>query len=472
MRLGALDFQDLIDKTLALLQRGDAAWVLYKLDRGIDHVLIDEAQDTNPEQWEIMRRITEDFTAGHGAGGGRVRTLFAVGDPKQSIYGFQGAAPQEFETTRRSWSKKVRGAELAFEDVSLILSFRSAPAVLSAVDATFAVAAHFKGLSFDDTVTGTVHQSARPQAPGVVELWETQAPVDEEEPDAWVLPLDRPEEHAPPVAVARRVAQAVKCWTTKGDGTGRIWRPGDVLVLVRKRGAAFEAVIRALKEAGVPVAGADRLNIGEHIAVLDLVAAGRCALLPDDDLTLAAALKSPLVGLTDDDLLRIAARRADDCSLAAALTEHAARGDTAAGLACEALRTWKGLADAHGPFGFYATLLGPRGGRSRLVGRLGSEAGDAIDAFLCFAHQSELTETPSLTLFLNRFESAAHTIKRDLDSMNDEVRVMTVHGAKGLEAPVVVLIDGCDVLGRDPPLLPVPVPGGRDRTCLVPRPGP
>ncbi|MET0429598.1 MAG: double-strand break repair helicase AddA, partial [Microvirga sp.] len=460
MRLGALDFQDLIDKTLALLQRGDAAWVLYKLDRGIDHVLIDEAQDTNPEQWEIMRRITEDFTAGHGAGGGRVRTLFAVGDPKQSIYGFQGAAPQEFETTRRSWSKKVRAAELAFEDVSLILSFRSAPAVLSAVDATFAVAAHFKGLSFDDTVVGTVHQSARPQAPGVVELWDTQAPVEEEEPDAWVLPLDRPEEHAPPVAVARRVAQAVKCWTTKGDGTGRIWKPGDVLVLVRKRGTAFEAVIRALKEAGVPVAGADRLNIGEHIAVLDLVAAGRCALLPEDDLTLAAALKSPLVGLSDDDLLRIAARRADDCSLAAALAEHAARGDHAAGLACEALQTWKELADAHGPFGFYATLLGPLNGRSRLVGRLGSEAGDAIDAFLCFAHQSELTETPSLTLFLNRFTSAAHTIKRDLDSMNDEVRVMTVHGAKGLEAPVVVLIDGCDVLGRDPPLLPVPVPGG------------
>lgn len=453
MRLGALDFQDLIDKTLALLSRGDTAWVLYKLDRGIDHVLIDEAQDTNPEQWEILRRITEDFTAGAGAAGQRVRTLFAVGDPKQSIYGFQGAAPQEFESTRRDWSQKVKQAELHFEDVSLTMSFRSTRAVLSAVDATFAVDRHFKGLSFEDKAVGTVHESARPHAPGLVELWPVETPADEEEPEAWALPIDEPEQQAPPVIVARRIAQAVKCWTTKGDETGRIWTAGDVLVLVRKRGAAFEAVIRALKEAGVPVAGADRLNIGEHIAVLDLVAAGRAALLPDDDLTLATALKSPLVGLTDDDLIRIAANRAEDESLHVALTRHAETGDAKAKRGCEALAAWREQARAHGPFGFFATLLGPRGGRSLLVARLGSEAGDAIDAFLCFAHQSEMTETPSLSYFLSRFESADHTIKRDLDSVNNEVRVMTVHGAKGLEAPIVVLIDGCEVLGRDPPLL-------------------
>lgn len=453
MRIGALDFQDLIDKTLALLSRGDTAWVLYKLDRGIDHVLIDEAQDTNPQQWEILRKITEDFTSGEGAGGKRIRTLFAVGDPKQSIYGFQGAAPQEFESTRRDWSKKVREAELPFEDVSLTMSFRSGRAVLSAVDATFAVEKNFKGLSFEDKAVGTVHESARPHAPGLVEMWPTETPADEEEPEAWVLPVDEPEQQSPPVVVARRIAQAVKCWTTKGDEHGRVWTAGDVLVLVRKRGAAFEAVIRALKEAGVPVAGADRLNIGEHIAVLDLVAAGRAALLPDDDLTLATALKSPLVGFNDDDLIRMAADRADDESLYAALQRHAEAGDAKARRGCEALRAWRELAAQNGPFGFFATLLGPRGGRSQLVARLGSEAGDAIDAFLCFAHQSEMTETPSLTVFINRFESASHTIKRDLDSVNNEVRVMTVHGAKGLEAPIVVLIDGCEVLGRDPPLL-------------------
>ena len=196
-RLGALDFSDLIHKTLGLLSRGDGEWVLYKLDRGIDHVLIDEAQDTNPEQWEILRLITADFTAGFGARGPRVRTLFAVGDPKQSIYSFQGAVPQEFETSRQFWLKKIVQAELKFEDVRLTVSFRSAKAVLSAVDATFAVPQHFKGLSFEDNAVGTVHESARPEAPGLVELWPVEKPAAEEEPEAWVLPVDEPERSLP-----------------------------------------------------------------------------------------------------------------------------------------------------------------------------------------------------------------------------------------------------------------------------------
>ena len=163
--------------------------------------------------------------------------------------------------------------------------------------------------------------------PGRVELWPVVIPQVEDEPDAWVLPVDAPEQQSPPVVVAGRIADLVRSWTTTGDETGRVWKAGDVLVLVRKRGAAFEAMIRALKEKGVPVAGADRLNIGEHIAVMDLVAAGRAALLPDDDLTLATALKSPLVGLTDDDLIRIAAYRGDDESLLCALERHAADDD-------------------------------------------------------------------------------------------------------------------------------------------------
>ena len=459
-RLGALDFDDLIAKTLTLLRRGDTAWILYKLDRGIDHVLLDEAQDTNPAQWEILRLITAEFTAGRGARGEKVRTLFAVGDPKQSIYGFQGAEPREFERSRRQWRDKVGAAELAFADVRLTLSFRSAKAVLSAVDATFSVERHFRGLSFEDAVIGTVHESARPQAPGLVELWPTLRPEVDDEPDAWTLPVDAADPTSPPVMVARQIARAVRIWTHEGDETGTVRRAGDILILVRKRGPAFEAVIRALKEAGVPVAGADRIDIGQHIAVLDLVAAGRAALLPDDDLTLATALKSPLVGLDDDDLIRIAVGRAADASLAASLADHAAAGDAAARRACEALARWRDLARRHGPFGFYATLLGPLHGRAQLVARLGSEAGDAIDAFLCFAHNAELTETPSLTTFLERFGSASHQIKRDLDPTRDEVRVMTVHGAKGLEAPVVVLIDSCEVLGRDKPLVMTPLPDG------------
>jgi ATP-dependent helicase/nuclease subunit A len=478
-RLGALDFDDLIHKALDLLGRVGAGWVLYKLDRGIDHVLVDEAQDTNPEQWAILRAITQEFAAGEGARTGS-RTRFAVGDPKQSIYGFQGAEPREFALTRAAWIAESRSAGLTFEDVPLTLSFRSTSLVLRAVDAVFALDAHNEGLSFEDTVRRTVHASARPDAPGAVELWPIAEPEPAAEPDAWTAPVDAPETSAPAIVTARRVAQAVRSWITRGDATGRIWRPGDVLILVRKRGPAFEEVIRALKGLGVPVAGQDRLEVSAHIAVADLVAAGRAGLLPADDLTLATALKTPLVGLTDDDLVRIAARRDLSETLEDALHRHAASGDAAAIRGLAALTDWIALAGLHGPFGFYARLLGPLGGRARLVARLGGEAGDAIDVFLAAAAQAETGEdAPSLGGFLARYvgAEAGHTVKRDLESGRDEVRVMTVHGAKGLEAPVVVLLDGCEPLGRnDPPLLPLPVPGpalppvwsgGRTQDCAA-----
>jgi len=473
-RTGALDFDDLIHKTLDVLSRSDAAWVLYKLDRGIDHVLVDEAQDTNPEQWQILRMITEDFTSGIGIRSSGERTLFAVGDPKQSIYGFQGAAPHEFEHSRRHWAGHVTAAGQRFEDVRLTLSFRSVKAVLSAVDATFAVPTNFKGLSFEAAITETLHESARPSAPGEVELWPLERPQEEEEPEAWVTPLDQPEASSPPVIVARRIAHAVSRWLSVGDESGRKWRAGDILILVRKRGAAFEAVIRALKEKGVPVAGQDRIDIGNHIAVLDLIAAGRAALLPEDDLTLATALKSPLGGLDDNDLFMLAADRGEGESLVTAIERHAAAGEKTAQGALSALRSWRVVAQDFGPFGFFATLLGPLHGRAQLVARLGTEAGDAIDAFLSFARNAEIAETPSLLTFLTRFDDASHSIKRDFESARDEVRVMTVHGAKGLEAPVTILIDGCDVLGRDPLLVPVavkdemvPVWSSRKADCLV-----
>ncbi|WP_372426412.1 double-strand break repair helicase AddA [Salinarimonas chemoclinalis] len=478
-RLGALDFDDLVRRTLALLRRGEAAWLLYKLDRGIDHVLVDEAQDTNPEQWEILRRITAEFHAGEGAAaartgagpdGGRPRTIFAVGDPKQSIYSFQGADPRRFEESRRHWRGLARAGGYPFEEVPLTVSFRSAPTVLSAVDRVFAPPDHHRGLDPSDEARGTVHESVRPDAPGLVELWPVERPNPRAEPDAWTHPVDTPDETAPAIVAARRVARAIRTWTTSGDHCGRVRRAGDVLVLVRKRNAAFHAVIKALKDAGLPVAGADRLSLTRHIAVEDLIAAGRAALLPDDDLTLAAALKSPLVALDDDDLVRLATRRPLETSLADAIAARAGEGDAAAARAREALDAWRALAAAHGPFGFYAALLGPRGGRRALVARLGSEAGDAIDAFLSLAREAEAPEAPSLARFLAGFEGAEREIKRDLESGADEVRVMTVHGAKGLEAPAVVVLDDAGAqAGRLSPLVALVV--GRDETLPVWSPG-
>jgi ATP-dependent helicase/nuclease subunit A len=222
--------------------------------------------------------------------------------------------------------------------------------------------------------------------------------------------------------------------------------PGDILILVRTRGPFFEAVIRALKQNRVPVAGADRLELAEHIAVLDLVAAGRAALLPEDDLNLASVLKSPLIGLDDDDLLMIAPRRQG--SLFEAL--KAAPG-TKFETARRKLGRWRARA-AQNPFAFYASLLCEDGGRRDLEARLGPEAADAIDEFLRLALDHEAEAAPSLAGFLADFEALERSIKRDMESGVDVVRVMTVHAAKGLEAKVIFLPDTCGApsLQHDP----------------------
>jgi ATP-dependent helicase/nuclease subunit A len=470
-RRGALDFDDLIARTSDLLSRkSEAAWVLYKLDQGIDHILVDEAQDTSEPQWAILRAIAEDFVAGHGRSS-RVRTLFAVGDPKQSIYSFQGAAPEAFEAARRHFKAKVEAlarpyGETApgeperwrFENVELTLSFRSAPAVLSAVDTVFAPAGHHRSLSFGDPVA-PAHQSAREKAAGLVEIWDLETPEPEREVEAWDKPLDQAGETAPPVRLAERIAATLARWQREGDETGRRVPPGDVLILVRNRNTFFEAVIRALKTAGVPVAGADRLALTQHIAVLDLIALGRASLLPEDDLTLAAVLKSPFVGLGDDELQRAAAGRTG--SLASALARLAEREPAWAPVQ-EKLVRWRSRAAACGPFAFYAGILGAEGGRRAVLGRLGTEAGDAVDEFLRLALDFEQRQGPSLPLFLAALADADLVIKRDMDTNAGEVRVMTVHGAKGLEAPVVILADTCTAPnGRhDDPVLLIEGPGG------------
>ncbi len=457
---GALDFDDLIGRTAALLSRSDAAFVLYKLDRGIDHILVDEAQDTSEAQWSILRAIAEDFVAGEGRTT-KPRTIFAVGDPKQSIFSFQGAAPAVFEDMRRIFGTRILALKEAqpsrweFHDESLNLSFRSAPEILQAVDRVFGIAEHYSSLAFAAPVA-TSHSSARIGAPGLVEVWDTEKPVVVPDPDAWAKPLDEPEAGAPAVRLALRIADLLARWQTEGDETGRRIRPGDVLILVRQRNAFFEAVIKALKDRGVPVAGADQLKLTRHIAVLDLVALGRASLLPEDDLTLACLLKSPLVGLTEEDLLRAAWDRGDS-SLAATVAELAAT-DPLFAMVQEKLDRWRERARQCGPFAFYAGVLGPEGGRRAMLSRLGAEARDAVDEFLRLALEHEQRQPPSLSLFLAGLEGVDLTIRRDMDDRADEVRVMTVHGAKGLEAPVVFLADTCTAPDgkKDDPLLMVP----------------
>ena len=458
---GRLDFDDLIARTLGLLQKVDAAWVLYKLDRGISHILVDEAQDTSRAQWDILSALSADFLSGKGASH-EGRTFFAVGDEKQSIFSFQGAAPAMFDEMRRAFKQKHDQAHLHFEPVQLNLSFRSSTTVLEAVDAAFGAEAVWRGVSSD--LRAPPHEAHHSSRPGSVEIWPTIAPDPEADPGEWSLPLDSQGARAPAVRLAERIAEVIAGWLSpsspervidpKGGFSRRI-RAGDVLILVRSRGPLFEAITRALRRTGVPSAGADRLALGEHIGVMDLMAAGRAALNPDDDLSLAAVLKSPLLGLDDDALMPLAHNRPG--SLAAALEGS---GHAAAALVAE----WRTRAATLTPFDFYSRLLGADGGRRRLISRLGPEAADAIDEFLAQSLDFERRSAASLQAFLDELSNADISIKRDMEAEANSVRVMTVHAAKGLEAPIVFMPDTCSTSeGRhDPKWMPLAParPGG------------
>ncbi|HUZ66494.1 MAG TPA: double-strand break repair helicase AddA [Beijerinckiaceae bacterium] len=474
-RRGWLDFDDLIEQAARLLRRADAAWVLYKLDAGIDHILVDEAQDTSEPQWSILRALADEFTAGAGARGAG-RTIFAVGDEKQSIYSFQGAAPHLFDAMRRSFSERHRGADKDFEEIALTMSFRSSSGILDSVDAIFAIPDHARGLS---ARSGPIdpHEPWKADLPGLVELWEPIRPNPRVDPRDWRLPVDCKTSADPEVALADRLARRIECWLAPGSGEivhdkgPRAVRHGDILILVRTRGPLFEAIIRALKERGVPVAGADRLILTEHIAVMDLIAAGRAALLPDDDLTLACVLKSPLIGLDDDDLIMLAPTRPGALWRALEASAEARHREAFARLS-----HWRRQAATRTPFAFYAHLLGADGGRRRMLARLGPEATDAIDEFVALALDHDRENAPSLTNFLHGLENARVCVKRDMDAAGDCVRVMTAHAAKGLEAKIVILPDTCGAAsGRhdprifflDSPRGPLPVYSPR-RECDPP----
>ena len=439
-KAGQLDYDDLIDRACRLLEAPESAqWVLFKLDQRLEHVLVDEAQDTSPSQWRIILRLTEEFFAGQGAHD-RPRTLFVVGDEKQSIYSFQGADLTSFRSVRQRLEALAAASERPLRRERLSQSFRSTAPVLELVDSLLALPEMAEGLV--EPGDEVVHTAVRADVPGFVELWPLAAPRErrrDEEP--WPLP-DRPKaEDDPSRRVADAVADRIQRWIDTGEileSVGRPIRAGDVLILLRRRGQVQEQLVRALKRRGVPVAGADRVALTEHIAVRDLIALGRASLLPEDDLNLACLLKSPLLGLGEEDLFELAWSRGQT-SLMERLRAAAAAGRHAE--AYERLTGWLRQADFMPPFELYADVLGRGGGRRRLLERLGPDAAEPIEGFLAQALAYERGHPASLEGFLHWLEMDRQELKRDPETGRDAVRVVTVHGAKGLEAPIVILAD-------------------------------
>lgn len=420
-RAGAVDFDDLIGKTVALLdQPGMGDWIRFKLDQATSHILIDEAQDTNIAQWRIVRALADEFFAGEGAHGEEVRTLFTVGDHKQAIFGFQGTDPINFVAAERHFAARSDGA---LERLSLTHSFRSTAPILEFVDA--AVAA----LPEPGMGTESETHASRVAGPGTVTLWPpVVAGGDPEDEEGWIDDATR--------EVANRVARQIKGWigTLELESKGRTLRPEDVMILVKRRGELASLLVARLHAEGVPVAGVDRLRLNAPLAVQDLLAAVRFALQPDDDLSLAALLVSPLIGWTQDELMHAALRERGSLWRHLRATQSDERLAPLYGLLARA--------DLMTPHRFLETILsGEMDGRRKLLLRLGKEALDPVEELLTAALGFEGLATPTLQRFLDWFDRGDVEIVRDAAQPQDAVRVMTAHGAKGLQAPLVILAD-------------------------------
>lgn len=420
----AIDYDDMILISLNLLQRsGMAAWVLFKLDGGIDHVLVDESQDTSPLQWHIIEILTSEFFSGEGRSKDD-RSLFIVGDEKQSIYSFQGADLHAMGRMQRYFAEKIQDSGRPLLRRALLHSYRSTPEILQAVDAIFSREPAQKGVAAADALMQ--HQPIRLDARGVVELWPLAVAAEEDTISSVTL-------------LARQLAQAIRGWLDEGRmlaSAGRAIQPGDILILVARRNRFVDALVRALKRQHIPVAGIDRMQLGDNIAVQDLLALAQAALLPEDDLTLACVLKSPIFDMGEDQLFDLAHGRTKGETLWQRLQASENCKE-----AYQLLAAIRSRADYTLPYEFFAHVLDTLGARARFVGRMGVEYADPIDEFLSQCMGYEQNHVASLQGFLRWFASSKSEVKRDMEQAGERVRIMTVHGAKGLQAPVVILPD-------------------------------
>ena len=433
-----LDFDDLIIKACELLSEEKMVpWVLFKLDEGIDHILVDEAQDTSRNQWRVVEALSEEFFAGRGSRDDTLRTLFVVGDEKQSIFSFQGADPYEFARMQRFFGGRVKDVQEGWE-IFLEYSFRSTSAVLTVVDDVFKNPQARKGVAERDVL----HRPFRTGQAGMVELWPLIKTEKRDQPEPWQLPTEVDSGENAASLLAEKIAETIKGWLEKKEilaSRNRPIRAGDVLILVQSRGPIVELLMRALKSRDVPVAGVDRMTLMQEIAVMDLLALAQFALLPKDDLTLASLLKSPLISLTEEELYQLSYQR--ESSLWASVQKNNPP-------LAQWLKGWVDKAGRVTPYAFFAEVLNTPcfandiSGRRAFYSRLGFDIQDALDEFLNSCLHYEQSHTPSLQKFADWFARGEAEIKREQDpGKADLVRIMTVHGSKGLQAPIVFLPD-------------------------------
>ncbi|MDR0319782.1 MAG: UvrD-helicase domain-containing protein [Rickettsiales bacterium] len=422
-----LHYDDLILYTMRLFSSQDMmGWVMSQLDSKIRHLMVDEAQDTSPDQWEIVRSLLTDFFVAAGR-----PSVFVVGDPKQSIFSFQGASIDSFFAAEEYIGRQVRENRLELSRIDFEKSYRTAQNILDAVDHVFN---HDSTLYFTKWKQATRHLSGRDGAEGKVVLHRLVRDESDEESNS----------AARQKAFAKTIAENVKRMLSAQPDLV----PGDIMVLVKKRTTHAPNIIAALNEAGVPTSGADRMHLADALPVRDLLAAMRFATDQTDDFSLACVLRSPLFEVSDKELYGL-------CNGREGTLKEEVRSKKAEGLyeELEKIIEWgRGL----GPYSFAMKLLDTEGRRENMLRRMGAQIIEPLEEFLTLALSYERTQAGGIVQFIEWFLRGESVVKRDMQS-GGGVRVMTAYGAKGLEARVVFLADTTSIKGKDDanPIVPI-----------------
>ncbi len=418
-----LDYNDIINLATNLLSNPNYKdWILFNLDQKIDHILVDEAQDNSISQWKIITNLCDEFFAGND----EKRTLFVVGDVKQSIYRFQGANPHLFNYMQQYFHTKTGGRD--WISCQLEKSFRSTPEVLMLVDRIFN---NFRAeISFNDNEIK--HVPHRENDQGYIEIWPALPRRKEKEQQALQIPLTCRENYI--IAdrlLAQTIANRIHNWLNEGRilvAKDRHIEPRDIMILVRQRNVLVDYIISELKKANVPVVGRDYFRIMDYIAVQDLIALAEFLLLQANDLALANALKSPLFNFTEDDLFNIAYDRKEH-SLWERIQDYSV-------VIYSELNYLINLSRIESPLALFTHIL--RTGKKKFAARLGLECFEVLDEFMNLVLQFE---NPSLQAFVQWIKENNPEIKNDMQSERNAVRIMTIHKSKGLQAPIVFLVD-------------------------------
>jgi ATP-dependent helicase/nuclease subunit A len=425
-----LDYDDLLRVAYGLLSSPDMMpWVMHRLDYRLEHLLIDEAQDTSPIQWRMIGALCEEIIA-QSEQAGQPKTLFVVGDVKQSIYSFQGAAPHWLPRMYAELSSRLPHG---IERETLDVSYRSSGAVLDWVNALCADADIASSLADQGPVPHRLHHR---DAYGRIECW----PTSEATPHAPLAPYHMPvapiEAQTADAALAEQIASELDTRLLGMPLRGKPLRPGDVMILVRTRTALVGYINAALMRRGIPVAGLDRLRLAEHPAVHDCMALFAWCLQPNDDMALAQLMMSPLLDMSQETLLECAAGRGDIALWEAVQRDHPA--------VATQLRAWQEHA-REGAYGLLQHVL-VRDKKTRAFSRrMGEDSLNVLDELLLYVQAKDEAHQGHIAHLLHALERESPELKREqhsgVDSEENAVRIMTVHGAKGLQAPLVILAD-------------------------------